>query len=615
MARITSKITSIDITDDSGQDEPTQNVTSPARPRDVENPVKPATLPEHIPFEEEPPTRFGWVTGFTVFTFLLWFAILVYLAIVVMDIPHTYTDFKLGDWVALTALVFLPIVTLGVGGYALRQLAKLTTTAQKLQNISERLITPDDTVIGKSKTMAAAIAAQIEQVNARLGDALGHLSGFENMIADQAMTLTKLNADSEATSQNIAATIAGQSETFNTMAQEFKTRMDDLAAMIEQQSGKLTTASQYAEQKIKESKISVEAAASKINAASDVVRSNIVQASSSLAASHHDIQSLGEVIKARSDELDGVYKKHAAELTAMIEQLRDEQQVLGANLEERLRKMRDLSLSAQTSAESLIRASHAGKETIEALAQSATLTDDAVRARFSEMEEMVRYSTEHARNISDLAASRVRDSLELTRKEILRIEHDMADLQARINTKAQKSLELVAEESQDQHTDNEPSSPKPRKRRLRLMPILDEPKPAPTPKSELEIPTPDDLASDLDLNDGQSDEEDEVQVELPLDTPADIELDELRRPFEDTPKPKSKSRFRLKNLFGGAQKDETDASLSIASHPPPATEPSSEDKLDQFIVELAHLGLAPNAIVDDGCIIEAANSRAAHGHE
>lgn len=585
----------------------------------IQKPVLPVEPVHDIQYEvEDQDPRFGWTLWMGILTLIAWFALITYLAIYVIDIPGTYKSFDLADWVAITALVFIPLITVSIGTYALRQLAKISTLSHKLEIVGRELTTPDQTLKGKSSTLAAAIAAQVDQVNARLGNALAQMSGFEQLIGEQAEKIIALNADSEKSSEGIAQSLGRQTEALDQMAGKFDHHMGDLSKMLEFQSGKLSTASDYAEQKIKEAKISVEAAASKINTASDVVRGNIVQASASLSASHHDIQSLGEIIKERSEELDGVYKKHAAELTAMIEQLRDEQQVLGANLEERLRKMRDLSLSAQTSAESLIRASHAGKETIEALAQSANLTDDAVRARFKEMEDMVRYSSEHARGISDMAASRVRDSLELTRKEILRIEHDMADLQARINAKSHKSLEMVAEDEPEEHLGGKPehAADKPRKRRLKLKPILD-----PTPKKttpELEIPKYQDRTEDDDIFDDLPRDDEGIQNELPLEIDETADFDGLKRPAADDTPPSSqtKRRFSLSNLFGG-KSDTTDASLSIASPAPqsPTPPPTEDAPLPNIVKDLTHLGLAPTMIVDDGCIIEAANSRSARGHE
>jgi len=112
----------------------------------------------------------------------------------------------------------------------------------------------------------------------------------------------------------------------------------------------------------------------------------------------------------------------------MLSDLRGQQDELAATMEERLSKMRDMSLSAKVGAQSLTEASIKGRETVEALNEAASLTDTAVRARFSEMEEMVKYSTARAESISETAARQVQNSLATTRKEIARIEADMMDL-------------------------------------------------------------------------------------------------------------------------------------------------------------------------------------------
>ena len=176
------------------------------------------------------------------------------------------------------------------------------------------------------------------------------------------------------------------------------------------------------------------------------------------------------MIRERSSELDEVYRKHAQDLTSMIAQLRDEQQNLSISLDERLAKMRDMSLAAKVSAESLTDASEAGRQTVEALASATRITDTAVKQRFSEMEEMVKYSSDKAENISDQAARRVQDSLVQTRKEIARIEDDMLAMQSRLSSAKTDQTQKPS----DQLSLNTPcllyTSPSPRDATLSRMP-------------------------------------------------------------------------------------------------------------------------------------------------
>ncbi len=682
------KITSIetDISDDLTRDKTadTLNLTDPVAPT---KPTKAPDLPEALvsssvsaPKTVENTQEFGWVKKFTIAATLLWLFLIAGFLFSVLNIGANWQSYTPLQWIAIVGLVIGPALLIFLASYALKQLAAISKEAHFLAQTANAMSTPDDAVIGKSKVMASAIAAQVDDLNEKLNAAIGRLSSMEDVIKNQTQALDATNAGSRETIDKINASIENQNATLKSMTASLDASMVSLSKNLTMHTDNLAKSVQIAEQKIKEARISVEGATAKINTASDIVRSNTVQASATLSASHEDIKSLGDIIRQRSVELDEVYKKHAGELTAMIEHLRDEQTALGASMEERLVKMRDLSLSAQASAESLSNASKSGKETIEALAAAASLADGAVKTRFDEMRDMVEYSTEHAQSISDMAAKRVQDSLELTRKEIIRIEQEMADLQTRIAHKERKSLELVPSDIPDETQNLVKKTPKEKRKRTRLMlkPIINlEPEPEQgktTPIQVEPIPeikqattkdTPPELAP-LDLGDNliepdmirQSVEPlpphplkpetltpESIPAPAPVNAPVDIPdpaitpkdalkipeqvvksavsaSDEAVRraaPIEEPKKskPKNKGKFGLfGGLFGGQRSRDEPSALDIVNTAAPKplnpNPPPTDDEI--LIADLAKLGLSANAVVDEGCIIEATNARVSSGH-
>jgi len=70
-------------------------------------------------------------------------------------------------------------------------------------------------------------------------------------------------------------------------------------------------------------------------------------------------------------------------------------------------------------------------------------------------------------------------------------------------------------------------------------------------------------------------------------------------------KNKTKSGWRWRDMLGGLDRPD-------AVHPV-AQQPVREISDQRMMASLANLGLTPGAIVDDGCIIEAANTRKAKG--
>lgn len=602
------------------------------------------TVPAAITTIDDYAPSTAWMKWMGIAAVLIWLGASFAYVYGFFDLGRKWTDLSPIQIAGLTLAVIFPAILLGLLFYALRQLSKISAQAHNMTRAAYALTQPDDSVIAKAAIMSKAVKTEIDSVDARIDQALARMGTLESVIKDQTEGLSHATASTAQTADEIASRLSTQRIALETIAGTFDNRMAMLTTTLDEQSGKLEASTQLAEHKIQEARVSIDGAAEKINAASDVVKGNTVEAASTLTKSHEEIESLAEMIRARSAELDEVYRKHAKDLTSMIGQLRDEQQDMSISLEERLTKMRDMSLSAKVSAESLTEASEAGKQTVEALAEATRLTDTAVKQRFSEMENMVKFSGEKADSISDRAARRVQDSLAQTRKEIARIENDMVALQTRLN--APRPAENLPLE--------EPEQPKPKKRpRIKLTPLeedfppvepprlSDEPIKAspvalrsapesetvfdPAPAAQQAIPRPDDDA--LELLDELTLEVEPIDLTAdmtPLDPDAEIKAftpEKIAPLSEDTLRPaappadeeivgfgkrkgKGKSGWRWRDMLGG---------LDRPDDVQPTAQPLREISDQRMMASLANLGLTPAAIVDDGCIIEAANTRKTKG--
>ncbi len=585
---------------------------------------------------ENAPPSFGWLKVFGIISWLLWVGLMVLFLFVILSVQKNWQELNAIQWAGIVSLVLGSASILFMSGYALKKLAHLSVLAEKLSKNAESLSQPDESVVKKSEIMRDAIIAQIEAVDDKLNASLGKLAHMDEIVKTQTAKLDKASELVRQTSEFVSKNIEQNSEAMANMELGLKQSISNISNLLGEHIDKLETAMQISEQKIKEARISLDGAIAKLNTASDIVRSNTVQAASTLSASHEDIKSLGDIIRLRSDELDEVYKRHGSELTAMIEHLREEQQVLGANMEERLAKMRDLSLSAQASAESLITASKSGKDTIEALAEAAELSDSAIKKRFEDMREMVRYSTEQTRNITEMASARVKDSLELTRREIARIEKDMQEMQNKIDGANTRALELVEE---PQKTDQK-SDKKRRWTRLKLVPVLDDmEKDTDTKKDNIEtsgnaeradIKLPsieeqedfhDEILQMAKNNEARTTDSDTVpdiikDKNQPNDNytkKQDNKEDTISRPAQDSDIAQKPKRGLFRSIFGKNKKTQSAASASSLDIVSIMGEETAEPQPD-IISRLEILGIGANLVVDEGCIIEACNARVARGH-
>jgi len=550
--------------------EPIKSEPISTRPIESAPAIMPAiAAPAAYIARDTPAPSTGWMKWAGILSVLIWLGASFAYVYGSFDLGRKLTDLTPIQIAGLILAVLLPAVLLGLFFYTLRQLSIVSAQAHKLGRAAHALTQPDDSVIAKTATMSQAASASTAQ-----------------------------------TADEVASRLSTQRIALETIAGTFDNRMEMLTSMLNEQSGKLEASTQLAEHKIQEARVSIDGAAEKINAASDVVKGNTVEAASTLTKSHEEIEGLAEMIRARSAELDEVYRKHAQDLTTMIGQLRDEQQDMSISLEERLTKMRDMSLSAKVSAESLTEASQAGKQTVQALAEATRLTDTAVKQRFAEMENMVKFSGEKAESISDRAPKK------RARIRLKPLEEDFPP------------VEPPREPIKTAPIESAPTEPAP----LTLRPT---PKteavfePAPTPQQTVQSPNEDalELLDELSLEVEPLDLTADI---APIDPDADIKAftpevitpqneDRLRpaAPPSDEDivgfgkkKSKGKPGWRWRDMLGGLDRPD-DVQTSA--------EPMREISDQRMMASLANLGLTPAAIVDDGCIIEAANTRKTKG--
>jgi len=566
---------------------------------------------------DSPAPSTGWMKWVGIGAVILWLGASFAYIYGSFDLGRKLTDLTPIQIAGLVLAVLFPAILLALLFYTMRQLSRFSRQAHLLSRTANALTQPDDSTVSKTAIMARAIKTEVDSVDARIDQAIARMSTLESVIAEQTEGLNAATTSSAQTADDIASRLSTQRLALENIASTFDVRMATLSSALSDHSDKLAESTHQAEQKIQEARISVEGAAAKINSASEVVRGNTVEAASTLMQSHTEIEDLAARIRSRSVELDEIYRKHAQELTVMIEQLRDEQQNLGLSLEERLSKMRDMALSAKVSAESLNEASDAGRETVEALAEATRLTDTAVKQRFADMEEMVKFSGEKAESISDKATQRVQDSLAHTRKEIARIETDMAALQMRLAQPQPLELE-------------EPKQPKPKRRGLlRFKPLEDDFPPVEPPRGNIQslaidppdiAAAPDATATLLEETNAHLDTldltDDLVEAAIiPEGAPETLAepTDTLRRAApddgpDDRRRKKDKSGWRWRDMLGGIDRSEETSAIDDLTKPTPRDISDS-----RMIASLTAIGLTPAAVVDDGCIIEAANTRKAKG--
>jgi len=556
------------------------------------------------------------------------------------------TNYSAGQLGGVAFFLLFPLLLIAVVYWALKNLVGLNHQASRLESAADALMRVDDTVVRRATEMSGVIKREIDTLNSEIDTALTRATTLQDVLESETGKLGETSLAVEDKTQKITERLATEREALWSISNTFDEQMKALTQSLDTHSENLAMSTKTAEQKIQEARLSVENTASKINQTSDLIRSNTVEAATTLTGNQEEILKLSNQLKQRAEELDQLYSKHGQDLNAMIAQLKNEQEVLSHSLEERLSKMRDVALSAQVSAERLTEASEAGRQTVISLSEAAHLSESAIKNRFTEMEEMVKFSNARAESISDKAARRVQDSLSQTRKEIARIESDMLDLQEKMSNAPIASPELKSdaaetraqsESMQDIDTETEAELIVPEKKSkgtLKFRPVDDDIDTTELPQTEASVSKSPFVAG---LRPAQAKEEPAPEVP-PTEPDFDLTIENgLMRPGSEdssiendfgqdtsikrTLETENVSKSWWKNLFGKPEEStqskwiepsplaRAGAAVTSSAAVVAAALPTHNGAPDTFLRVISSQGLSPNAIVDNGCIIEAVENR------
>ncbi len=567
----------------------------------------------------------------------------------------TIGGYSAGQWGGVAFFILFPLMLISIVYTALKKLAGITHQASRLEQAADELMRVDETVVRRATEMSGVVKREIDTLNTGIDTALTRASTLQTVLETETHKLGETSLDVENKTQRITERLTTEREALFNISNAFDEQMKSLSQSLDTHSENLAMSTKTAEQKIQEARLSVENTASKINQTSDLIRNNTMEAATTLTGNQDEILRLSDQLKQRAEELDTIYQKHGQDLNAMISQLRNEQEVLSQSLEERLSKMRDVALSAQVSAERLTEASEAGRQTVMSLSEAAQLSESSIKTRFAEMEEVVKFSNQRAESISEKAARRVQDSLSQTRKEIARIEMDMLNLQEKLSSVSDGALSnaamepLAGEKSIEMENNDEIGiPPKKKKGALNFVPLDTDEEPNSETQDFFEIDRTTSSSLVSGLRPAPSQDEEVLVAPEPIsnnddfsssdDSALDLTIENgLMKPVTNIPSmpepvvqdetsihravgQENVSKSWWKNLFGRPEnvspnpltKPATIAAVAASATAAPLAAAATTDMdsaNDTFLRVLTSQGLSPNAIVDNGCIVEAVQNR------
>lgn len=589
MSDITKKIFSIEQTgDDVAQSEPSTSdvvrplagldrhpVNSPAAEavpdfvtRDAKQPL--AKPPSLSPTFENAPKSFGWlIAGFGVLYFIA--------AGLYFGLPLVIEPVRFVTIAGLILLLLLPLILLFLLWRALSHLGRVTNQSAKLSEAAERLVSPETEALARTETLASGIRAQINKLNSGLSNTVEALEGVKIAVTRESQALDAAGLALSSRSEGVSRTLSEQRQSLAAMTDSFDSRMATLSGQIASSGVALDTVCTAAETKLVRAGETLEKSATRVD---EVVKLSAAKLES-------DISELGTLNEKLSE---------AAEI--LSKQLTDTTQGLGvtdSTLAEQSISLGRLNAETQAQLTELQGTIVHGHELLVELQSSAETRSTEIAAYYTNLASQMKKSEDETLALQSETTKTVESNLAQMRRDFGRMETDLQALQAKINNLRDVSDTIPA--------------PEEKPNRLTLMP-LDSDFPPVQPPEIVQSP-PNEVIGEEPLNLG-------MDMEIASDDAPLINFkpDVIRRPGEVKPQTKTKgfgrrsdrddkSGWRWRDMLGTLERPDNEADIDI---PPIAIDASPTRNIDGAAL-LTAIQLSPEAIVDEGTVIDATQAR------
>lgn len=560
----------------------------------------------------------GWITATLVMFGLVWLlgaAIAGYLYFAAGGAsPLALTGFILS--------LLLPAALLACLWVALKRLNVMKNQSAALIRAAQALAEPDKDALRATRSLAQGVRAEMDSVDARLAQTTQSLQAIQLDLTRESQGLEKANLALSTRADDVGRSLTLQRQALESVAGTFDSRMETLKANISDQSEKLNFT-------LKEAGEVVQVAASGMEDITTKVASASTSAQSALSGGTEKMtqmdQRLGELL-AGLEAMSEKFETRSAQVDTMLT-------AQSSALEQQSKALQNATLGALNDIDSLSDTYDAGAQKLGDLTEQTRNLRAAVEGQFEDMGATLDQTREKTQMVVSEAASQAEDSLDLTRRQLSKLEVQMQALQARLATSTDRLSEL--ELGTPDHPEKSGAG------RLNLMPLETDFPPVEPPRAPEPRKTRADSLPDKPLNLGA-----DMQIENPDDALTAFEPDAVRRIAPETKgfgrsKAKDKERnWRWRDMLGGLEPPDAEAPedipiptpqtvapalaaapLAAPSIPYTELDPPQSAPLAQIsgwdgsetVAWLCRNDLAPSAIVDEGTIIEASKAHVASG--
>lgn len=591
MSDITKKIFSIEQSSEPDTDDVLRPVSVKSEPVKRQNSAEevPAFVTRQAvtPKFSDPLTAPGEIsTGWIMWTGLAFTLIWLLGAGLLFASEITSSEAGLLELTGVIVLLALPAALITLLWMALRRLVDVTNRNMRLSSAANALVSPETEALGRTRTLADGIRAEISKVNGQLANTVTALQGVQTAVTRESQALDAAGLQLTNRSEDVGRNLTLQRQALESISGTFDAKMETLSAQIEETGKGLETSSETARDRLLAVTSSMVEATDSLSKVSDVSEKVLGER----------VTELGEV----SRKVDEAGEALSADLSSSTEQL----SAVEVSLVARAAALDALNISAQEKIDHLQQTVLSGQDMLRTLQDAANTRSEDVRKLYEDLSDQLKQSEDDTLASQGRTARMVEGNLAQMRREFGRMETDLQTLQTRLNNLRDTEEELPLKQ--------------PSASRLSLRPLETDFPPVEPPRETHALRPaykPDEVKEDIapaePLNLGA-----DMQLDNPDTELTSFDPDVLRRPG-DLPttksgfgrsrnKEKAASGWHWRDMLGGLERPDDEA--ETAPQPLAQTEPVQLASVD-IMSRLTAIQLTPAAIVDDGTIIDATQAR------
>ncbi len=279
-----------------------------------------------------------------------------------------------------------PAALVLVAAYFVRQGQKLAAEVRRMQDLSQRMLTPAVLAAAETGSAIESVRLQIDSASGAAHEARETMLALRQALAEETERLTEVAAVSARTAADLSLTLGSEREQLGALSSQLDARSQAVADSITQQARMVAEASDLAETQLREAEAALAARAADLAAAAGEASDAARVAGEDLARQVARLETAGVGVGDQMRMVEEGLTQQRAALVTVAHAMRSDQEDFAAMAESRAAQLAEFMVQATESATNVGEHASKGAEALRALIVDAAerfteLTDRAKTER------------------------------------------------------------------------------------------------------------------------------------------------------------------------------------------------------------------------------------------